>query len=125
MARTMNVAMSVGLALAAILGAYLFVLWYASAGVIEQHEDRIAGLEKWRAEQFGGPGEVAELSDDTDEFPALPATEPMAVVNPTPAVQARRDAAWDAQRPSPVPRGKSAEWVEDAIKGFNFTGRGR
>jgi hypothetical protein len=68
--RPVNVAMSVGLALAAILGAYLFVLWYASAGVIEQHEDRIAGLEKWRAEQFGGPGEVAELSDDTDEFPA-------------------------------------------------------
>jgi hypothetical protein len=136
MAHAMNVAMSVGLALAAILGAYLFVLWYASAGVIEQHEDRIADLEKWRAEQFGGPGDVAEAEEgaivedearpgfvragqyhvpieplgfsepDTDEFPAVPDTEPDGI-----AIQVQ--SALIEQRPSPAPR--KAEMVERTV----------
>ena len=103
----MNVAMAVGLTFAAIYGGYLFVLWYSSATVIDDHEDRIAGLEKWRAEQFGGPGEVATLEPQTDEFPAVPATEPDGI-----AIQVQSALL----RPSPVPRGKSAEWVEAEIE---------
>jgi hypothetical protein len=45
--------------------------------------------------------------DDTDEFPAIPATEPSGIPL---AVQSA------LLRPSPVPRGKSAEWVEDALE---------
>jgi uncharacterized membrane protein len=60
------------------------------------------------------PAALAEA--DTEEFPALPATVPDGI-----AIQVQSALL----RPSPVPRGKSAEWVEEAIKGFNFTGRGR
>ena len=59
------------------------------------------------------PGDDAK----TDEFPALPATEPSGIPLQVHAAL--------IERPSPVPRGKSAEWVEEAIKGFNFSGRER
>jgi hypothetical protein len=45
--------------------------------------------------------------DDTEEFPAIPATEPSGIPL---AVQSA------LLRPSPVPRGKSAEWVEEALE---------
>jgi len=110
----MNVAMSVGLAFAAIYGAYLFVLWYGSATVIDKHEDRITVMENRWAEQFGGPEPAAELEPDTDEFPTLPATEPSGIPLQVHAAL--------IERPSPVPRGKSAEWVESELARFNFTG---
>lgn len=52
-----------------------------------------------------------EPDDDakTDEFPACPPTQPDGI-----AIQVQ--SALIEQRPSPVPRGKSAEWVEDAIE---------
>jgi uncharacterized membrane protein len=67
---------------------------------------------------YGGLAEVDKADDDTDEFPAVPATEPS-------GIPLQVQSALIEARPSPVPRGKSADWVEDAIKGFNFTGRGR
>jgi hypothetical protein len=85
----------------------------------EAHVDQ-AATERDMGDRATAPGDDAK----TDEIPIVqPDTEPMAVVNPTPAVQARRDAAWDEQRSSPVPRydsdeakARKAAWVEAELE---------
>jgi hypothetical protein len=58
-------------------------------------------------ERDDSPTALEEDDAPTEEFPAIPATEPSGIPL---AVQSA------LLRPSPVPRGKSAEWVEDALE---------
>jgi hypothetical protein len=58
--------------------------------------------------------------------PEPPPTQPHAVVDVTPAVEARRSEAWDRDLAAEHERqARRDEWVEDALKRFQFTGRKR
>jgi hypothetical protein len=110
-------AVAVGIVILAAFCAWDLICYAWVDERVRQLTERVKALEPID----DSPGHEAEMYDDeddspTEEFPALPATEPSGIPL---AVQSA------LLRPSPVPRGKSAEWVEDAIKGFNFSEGGR
>jgi hypothetical protein len=80
-----------------------------------------------------GDSSVTEEPPATDEMPVVkrprpepPPTQPQAVVDMTPAVEARRSEAWDRDLAAEHERqARRDEWVEDALKRFQFTGRKR
>jgi hypothetical protein len=107
-------AVAVGIVILAAFCAWDLICYAWVDERVRQLTERVKALEPID----DSPGHEAEMYDDedTEEFEALPATVPDGI-----AIQVQSALL----RPSPVPRGKSAEWVEDAIKGFNFSGRAR
>jgi hypothetical protein len=86
---------------------------------VDVHDARDDSPAAEEARTYKSAEEIHRFADPdapTEESPAVPATEPSGIPL---AVQSA------LLRPSPVPRGKSAEWVEEAIKGFNFSEGGR
>jgi hypothetical protein len=101
-------AVAVGIVILAAFCAWDLICYAWVDERVRQLTERVKALEPID----DSPGHEAEMYDDeddapTEEFPALPATEPSGIPL---AVQSA------LLRPSPVPRGKSAEWVEDALE---------
>jgi hypothetical protein len=100
-------AVAVGIVILAAFCAWDLICYAWVDERVRQLTERVKALEPID----DSPGHEVYEDDDTQEFEAVPATEPSGIPL---AVQSA------LLRPS-----KSAEWVEEAIKGFNFTGRDR
>jgi hypothetical protein len=99
-------AVAVGIVILAAFCAWDLICYAWVDERVRQLTERVKALEPID----DSPGHEAEMYDDdapTEEFPALPATVPDGI-----AIQVQSALL----RPSPVPRGKSAEWVEDALE---------
>jgi hypothetical protein len=121
-------AVAVGIVILAAFCAWDLICYAWVDERVRQLTERVKALEPID----DSPGHEAEMYDDddapTEEFPALPATEPTGIPL---AVQSA------LLRPSPVPRElmtpdvaekqrtERAEWVEEQMSRFQFTGRDR